>query len=45
MMLKRKCYDVLFKLKAMECAERKSKKAAAREYGVDAKRIMYTQSI
>ena len=39
MMLKRKCYDILFKLKAVEYAERKSKEVAAREYGVDAKCI------
>ena len=44
-MSKRKCYDVSFKLKAVECAERKSKEPAAREYGVDAKRIAYTRSV
>ena len=38
-MSKRKSYDVSFKLKAVECAEKKSKKAAAREMGVDSKRI------
>ena len=36
---RRECYDVSFKLKAVECAERKSKEAATGEYGVDAKRI------
>ena len=36
---KRKSYDVSFKLKAVECAEKKSKEAAAREMGVDSKRI------
>ena len=30
-MSKRKSYDVSFKLKAVECAEKKSKEAAARE--------------
>ena len=38
-MSKRKAYDVSFKLKAMECAEKKSKEAAAREMGVDNKMI------
>ena len=33
---KRKSFDVSFKLKAVETAE-KSKEAAAREFGVDAK--------
>ena len=32
-------YDVLFKLKAIETAEKKSKEAAAREFRVDAKRV------
>ena len=36
---KRKSYDVFFKLKAIECAEKTSKKVAARETGMDAKRI------
>ena len=38
-MSKRKSYDVSFKLKAVECAEKKSKAAAAREMSVDNKRI------
>ena len=38
-MSKRKSYDVSFKLKAVECAEKKSKLAAAREMGVDGKQI------
>ena len=38
-MSKRKSYDVSFKLKAVEYAEKKSKEAAAREMGVDSKRI------
>ena len=38
-MSKRKAYDVSFQLKAVECAEKKSKEAAAREMGVDGKRI------
>ena len=38
-MSKRKSYDVSFKVKAVECAEKKSKEAAAREMGVDSKRI------
>ena len=38
-MSKQKSYDVSFKLKAVECAEKKSKEAAAREMGVDSKRI------
>lgn len=37
-MPKRQSYDVSFKLKAIECAE-KSKQAAARVMGVDSKRI------
>ena len=36
---KRKSFDASFKLKAVETAEKKSKDAAARELGVDAKRI------
>ena len=32
-------FDVSFKLKAVETAEKKSKEAAAREFGVDAKQI------
>ena len=36
---KRKNYDVFFKLKAIEQSEQSSKEAAAREFGVDAKRI------
>ena len=39
MMSKRKSYDVSFMLKAVECAEKTSKEAAAREMGVGAKRI------
>ena len=35
MALKRKGYDVSFKLKAIECAEKKSKEATAREFNVD----------
>ena len=38
-MSKRKCYDVSFKLRAVEVAESKSKEAASREYNVDSKRI------
>ena len=38
-MSKCKLYCVYFKLKAVEMAEKKSKKAAAREFGVDLKRI------
>ena len=34
-MFKRKAYNVSFKLKAVECAEKKSKEAAVREMGVD----------
>ena len=37
-MFKRKSYNVSFKLKAVACAK-KSKEAAAREMGVDSKRI------
>ncbi len=36
---KRKSYDISFKIKAVRSAEQDSKEAAAREYGVDAKRI------
>ena len=36
-MSRRQSYDVLFKLKAIESAEKKSKEAAAREFRVDAK--------
>ena len=38
-MSKRNAYDVSFKLKAAECAEKKSKEAAVREMGVDSKMI------
>ena len=38
-MSKRKAYDVSLKLKAVECAEKKGKEAAAREMGVDSKMI------
>ena len=38
-MSKQKSYDFSFKLKAVECAEKKSKEATAREMGVDSKRI------
>ena len=38
-MFKRKSYDVSFKLKAVEWAEKKSKEAATRERGMDSKRI------
>ena len=38
-MSKRMSYDVSFKLTAVECAEKKSKEAAAREMGVDSKMI------
>ena len=38
-MSKRKSFDVSLKLKAVVRAIRKSKMAAAREYGVDAKQI------
>ena len=37
MMSKRKWYDVSFKLKAVECAEKKSKEAVTREMCVDSK--------
>ena len=36
---RRKRYDTSYKLKAIEWAEQSSKEAAAREFGVDAKRI------
>ena len=36
---KRKSYDASYKLKAVERVENSSKEAAAREFGVDAKRI------
>ena len=36
---KRKLFCVSFKLKAVETAEKKSKEAAAREFGIDPKRI------
>ena len=35
----RRSYNVSFKLKTVECAEKKSKEAAAREMGVDSKMI------
>jgi len=38
-MCKRKWYNVSFKLKAVECAEKKSMEAAVREMVVDSKRI------
>ena len=38
-MSKRKSYDVSFMLKAVECAEKTSKEAAAREMDVGTKRI------
>ena len=38
-MSKRKSYDVSFMLKAVECAEKTSKEAAARKMGMGAKRI------
>ena len=38
-MSKHKSYCVSFKLMAIETAEKKSKVAAAREFGVDPKRI------
>ena len=38
-MSKRKSYNVSFKLKAVECVEKKNEEAAAREMGVDSKRI------
>ena len=38
-MSKRKCYDVSFKLEAIDCADKTSKQAAARKFGVDAKRL------
>ena len=37
-MSKRKSYCVSFKLKVLETAEKKSKEAAAREFGVDPRR-------
>ena len=39
MSAKRKSYCVLLKLKAIETAEKKSKEAVAREFGVHAKGI------
>ena len=36
---KRCSYDLSFKLKAIESAEKTSKEAAARQFGVDARRI------
>ena len=36
---RKKSYDISFKLKAVESAEKKSKEVAAREFGVDAKRF------
>ena len=36
---KRKSFDLTYKLNAVASAEKKSKEAAAREFGVDAKRI------
>ena len=38
-MSRTKSFDVFFKLSAIACAEVKSKKAAARELGVDGKQI------
>ena len=38
-MSKRKSYDVSFMLKAVECAEKTSKEAAARQMGMGAKWI------
>ena len=38
-MSKRKSYDVSFMFKAVECAKKTSKEAAAREMGVGAKQI------
>ena len=38
-MSKRKSYDVSFMLKAVECAEKTSKVAAARDMGMGTKRI------
>ena len=38
-MSKSKSYDVSFMLKAVECTEKTSKEAAAREMGVGTKRI------
>ena len=38
-MSKRKSYYVSFKLKVVETVEKKSKEAAAREFGMDPKRI------
>ena len=38
-MSKRKSFDVSFMFKAVECAEKTSKEAAAREMGVGAKQI------
>ena len=35
----RKAYDVTFKLKAVDFAEKESKEAAARQFGVDPKTI------
>ena len=36
---KEKSYDTSYKLKAIQLAEQSSKEVAAREFGVDAKRI------
>ena len=38
-MSKQKYYDAVYKLKAIEVAEKKSKEASAREFKADAKRI------
>ena len=39
MVQKIKSYDIAFKLKAIDSAEKTSKEAAAREYNVDPKRV------
>ena len=39
MMSKQKCYDVTFRLKVVNYAEKESKEATAKDFGVNAKRI------
>ena len=38
-MSKRKYYDITFKLRVVNCAGKESKEAAAKDFGVDTKRI------
>ena len=44
-MSKRKSYFVSFQLKVVEMAEKKSKGAAAREFGMDPKRIRENRAL